>query len=99
VNILQDPRDFFKSNDLADSDLLETELEQLSWRIVEGQIMETITISKIDRFDINLQFELTKAISPRSPCIIWIPNIHDLHVRKWKDFLSLGILANHLSRD
>jgi hypothetical protein len=29
--------------------------------------METITISKMDRFDINLQFELAKAISPESP--------------------------------
>ncbi|RZC72702.1 hypothetical protein C5167_048184 [Papaver somniferum] len=31
---------------------------------------------KKDRFDITLQFELAKAMSP---CIIWIPNIHDLY--------------------
>ncbi|RZC45462.1 hypothetical protein C5167_038438 [Papaver somniferum] len=30
---------------------------------------------KKDRFDITLQFELSK---PMSSCIIWIPNIHDL---------------------
>ena len=31
-------------------------------------------MSEIDRFYITLQFELAKAMSP---CIIWIPNIHD----------------------
>ena len=33
-----------------------------------------------------------------SPCIIWIPNIHDLDVNESND-LSLGLLVNHLSRD
>nr|YP_009245052.1 hypothetical chloroplast RF2 [Kolkwitzia amabilis]AMR73740.1 hypothetical chloroplast RF2 [Kolkwitzia amabilis] len=42
---------------------------------------------------INLQFELAKAMSP---CIIWMPNIHNL--RWWEsDCLSLGLLVNHLS--
>ncbi|KAK8928354.1 Protein ycf2 [Platanthera zijinensis] len=50
---------------------------------------------KIDRFDITLQFELAKAMSP---CIIWIPNIHDLHVNE-SNYLSLGLLENYLSRD
>nr|YP_010031000.1 hypothetical protein RF2 [Chlorophytum comosum]YP_010031017.1 hypothetical protein RF2 [Chlorophytum comosum]QOV01882.1 hypothetical protein RF2 [Chlorophytum comosum]QOV01899.1 hypothetical protein RF2 [Chlorophytum comosum] len=51
----------------------------------------------IDRFDfdLTLQFELAKAMSP---CIIWIPNIHDLYVNE-KDYLSLGLLENSLSRD
>ncbi|MBA0812826.1 hypothetical protein Gohar_026760, partial [Gossypium harknessii] len=31
-------------------------------------------MSEIDRFYITLQFELAKTMSP---CIIWIPNIHD----------------------
>ncbi|DAD49701.1 TPA_asm: hypothetical protein HUJ06_019189 [Nelumbo nucifera] len=50
---------------------------------------------KIDRFDITLQFELAKAMSP---CIIWIPNIHDLYVNE-SNYLSLGLLVNYLSRD
>ncbi|KAK4730112.1 hypothetical protein R3W88_023100 [Solanum pinnatisectum] len=33
-----------------------------------------------------------------SPCIIWIPNIHDLDVKESNN-LSLGLLVNHLSRD
>nr|YP_010586903.1 Ycf2 protein [Morina chinensis]YP_010586920.1 Ycf2 protein [Morina chinensis]UZZ44988.1 Ycf2 protein [Morina chinensis]UZZ45005.1 Ycf2 protein [Morina chinensis] len=41
----------------------------------------------------NLQFELAKAMSP---CIIWMPNIHNLC--RWEsDCLSLGLLVNHLS--
>nr|GMD87899.1 Ycf2 [Ipomoea batatas] len=48
-----------------------------------------------DPFFINLQFELAKAMSP---CIIWIPNIHDLHMTE-SNSLSLGILANNLSGD
>ncbi|KAI3953037.1 hypothetical protein MKW92_042255, partial [Papaver armeniacum] len=50
---------------------------------------------KKDRFDITLQFELAKAMSP---CIIWIPNIHDLYVNE-SNYLSLGLLVNYLSRD
>nr|YP_009141474.1 hypothetical chloroplast RF21 [Lathyrus tingitanus]AIL56000.1 hypothetical chloroplast RF21 [Lathyrus tingitanus] len=50
---------------------------------------------ELDRFYLTLQFELVKAMSP---CIIWIPNIHDLD-RKESDDLSLGILVNSLSRD
>ncbi|KAJ7941819.1 Protein Ycf2 [Quillaja saponaria] len=33
-----------------------------------------------------------------SPCIIWIPNIHDLDVNE-SNYLSLGLLVNYLSRD
>lgn len=50
---------------------------------------------EIDRFYITLQFELAKAMSP---CIIWIPNIHDLDVNE-SNYLSLGLLVNYLSRD
>ncbi|XP_047306462.1 protein Ycf2-like [Impatiens glandulifera] len=41
-----------------------------------------------------IQFELAKAMSP---CIIWIPNIHDLEVNE-SNYLSIGLLVN-LSRD
>nr|ANQ38696.1 Ycf2 [Cynomorium coccineum]ANQ38697.1 Ycf2 [Cynomorium coccineum]ANS54317.1 Ycf2 [Cynomorium coccineum] len=43
----------------------------------------------INQFFITLQFELAKVMSP---CIIWIPNIHDLDV-------NLGILVNYIYRD
>ncbi|THU42216.1 hypothetical protein C4D60_Mb00t11750 [Musa balbisiana] len=33
-----------------------------------------------------------------SPCIIWIPNIHDLYMNE-SNYLSLGLLENYLSRD
>ncbi|MBA0628638.1 hypothetical protein Godav_023332, partial [Gossypium davidsonii] len=49
---------------------LDIELELLT-------MMNALTmdmISEIDRFYITLQFELVKAMSP---CLIWIPNIHD----------------------
>ncbi|KAK4721707.1 hypothetical protein R3W88_011940 [Solanum pinnatisectum] len=70
---------------------LDTELELLTR-------MSRLTVDmmpEIDRFYITLQFELAKAMSP---CIIWIPNMHDLDVNESND-LSLGLLVNHLSRD
>ncbi|MBA0624848.1 hypothetical protein Godav_010131, partial [Gossypium davidsonii] len=50
---------------------------------------------KVDQFYITLQFELAKLISP---CIIWIPNIHDLNVNE-ANYLFLGLLVNFLSKD
>nr|YP_010475623.1 hypothetical protein RF2 [Corydalis livida]YP_010475651.1 hypothetical protein RF2 [Corydalis livida]UVH69910.1 hypothetical protein RF2 [Corydalis livida]UVH69938.1 hypothetical protein RF2 [Corydalis livida] len=47
------------------------------------------------RFSILLTFAIAKVMSP---CILWIPNIHDLSVRASND-LSLGLLVNSLSRD
>jgi len=47
---------------------------------------------KIDQFDITFQFEFAKAMSP---CIIWIPNIHDLYVNE-SNYRSLGLLVNYL---
>nr|YP_010607370.1 hypothetical protein RF2 [Buddleja brachystachya]YP_010607389.1 hypothetical protein RF2 [Buddleja brachystachya]YP_010607457.1 hypothetical protein RF2 [Buddleja delavayi]YP_010607476.1 hypothetical protein RF2 [Buddleja delavayi]YP_010607544.1 hypothetical protein RF2 [Buddleja microstachya]YP_010607563.1 hypothetical protein RF2 [Buddleja microstachya]YP_010607718.1 hypothetical protein RF2 [Buddleja caryopteridifolia]YP_010607737.1 hypothetical protein RF2 [Buddleja caryopteridifolia] len=68
---------------------LDTELELLT-------MMNALTMDmmpEIDQFYITLQFELAKAMSP---CIIWIPNIHDLDVNE-SNYLSLGLLVNHLS--
>nr|ARD02111.1 hypothetical protein RF2 [Fallugia paradoxa] len=81
------------SDDIDDSDGrdLDTELELLT-------MMNALTMDmmpEIDRFYITLQFELAKAMSP---CIIWIPNIHDLDVNE-SNYLSLGLLVNYLSRD
>ncbi|KAG8369425.1 hypothetical protein BUALT_Bualt14G0012300 [Buddleja alternifolia] len=64
---------------------LDTELELLT-------MMNALTMDmmpEIDRFYIILQFELAKAMSP---CIIWIPNIHDLDVND----CSAGSVAQDL---
>nr|YP_009749312.1 Ycf2 protein [Goodyera rosulacea]YP_009749329.1 Ycf2 protein [Goodyera rosulacea]QII91399.1 Ycf2 protein [Goodyera rosulacea]QII91416.1 Ycf2 protein [Goodyera rosulacea] len=80
------------SYDIDDSeDDLDIDTELLTMTNVLTMYMT----SKRDRFDITLQFELAKAMSP---CIIWIPNIHDLHVNE-SNYLSLGLLENYLSRD
>nr|YP_010567975.1 hypothetical chloroplast RF21 [Dracocephalum rupestre]YP_010567995.1 hypothetical chloroplast RF21 [Dracocephalum rupestre]UZC55688.1 hypothetical chloroplast RF21 [Dracocephalum rupestre]UZC55689.1 hypothetical chloroplast RF21 [Dracocephalum rupestre]WCR50840.1 Ycf2 protein [Dracocephalum rupestre]WCR50857.1 Ycf2 protein [Dracocephalum rupestre] len=90
---IDDSDDIDHSDDIDDSDDidrdLDTELELLT-------MMNALTMDmmpEIDRFYIILQFELAKAMSP---CIIWIPNIHDLDVNE-SNYLSLGLLANHLS--
>ena len=70
---------------------LDTELELLT--MTNALTMDMMP--EIDRFYITLQFELAKAMSP---CIIWIPNIHDLDVNE-SNYLSLGLLVNYLSRD
>nr|YP_009988060.1 hypothetical protein RF2 [Medicago edgeworthii]QNM38298.1 hypothetical protein RF2 [Medicago edgeworthii] len=81
--------------DRYDSDYLDrnydTHLEFLS---MQDPIPEDI-IPEIDRFFLTLQFELAKAMSP---CIIWIPNIHDLNGNESND-LSLALLVNSLSMD
>nr|UDN43298.1 hypothetical protein RF2 [Leptodermis kumaonensis]UDN43315.1 hypothetical protein RF2 [Leptodermis kumaonensis] len=88
INI--DDSDDIDASDDIDRDL-DTELELLT-------LMNALTMDmmpEIDRFYITLQFELAKAMSP---CILWIPNIHDLDVNE-SNYLSLGLLVNHLSRD
>nr|YP_009696628.1 Ycf2 [Kirengeshoma palmata]YP_009696645.1 Ycf2 [Kirengeshoma palmata]QEJ83392.1 Ycf2 [Kirengeshoma palmata]QEJ83393.1 Ycf2 [Kirengeshoma palmata] len=92
---IDDSDDIDASDDIDDSDDidrdLDTELELLT-------MMNALTMDmmpEIDRFYITLQFELAKAMSP---CIIWIPSIHDLDVNE-SNYLSLGLLVNHLSRD
>nr|UVF34231.1 Ycf2 protein [Abelmoschus esculentus]UVF34248.1 Ycf2 protein [Abelmoschus esculentus] len=85
-----DASDAIDDSDDIDRDL-DTELELLT-------MMNALTMdmmSEIDRFYITLQFELAKAMSP---CIIWIPNIHDLDVNE-ANYLSLGLLVNYLSKD
>nr|XP_048322931.1 protein Ycf2-like [Ziziphus jujuba var. spinosa] len=91
ILIIQDKKGFLiDDSDDIDRDL-DMELELLT-------MMNALTMDmmpEIDRFYITLQFELAKAMSP---CIIWIPNIHDLDVNE-SNYLSLGLLVNYLSRD
>nr|YP_010508239.1 Ycf2 [Stephania cephalantha]YP_010508256.1 Ycf2 [Stephania cephalantha]UXG56829.1 Ycf2 [Stephania cephalantha]UXG56846.1 Ycf2 [Stephania cephalantha] len=89
---LIDDIDFDDSDDIDDSDDDDLDTELLT--MTNAITMYNMT-PKIDRFDITLQFELAKAMSP---CIIWIPNIHDLSVNE-SNYLPLGLLANYLSRD
>nr|YP_009640217.1 Ycf2 [Menispermum dauricum]QBZ73819.1 Ycf2 [Menispermum dauricum] len=89
---LIDDIDFDDSDDIDDSDDDDLDTELLT--MTNAITMYNMT-PKIDRFDITLQFELAKAMSP---CIIWIPNIHDLSVNE-SNYLSLGLLVNYLSRD
>nr|YP_009694611.1 Ycf2 [Eucnide grandiflora]YP_009694628.1 Ycf2 [Eucnide grandiflora]QEJ82457.1 Ycf2 [Eucnide grandiflora]QEJ82458.1 Ycf2 [Eucnide grandiflora] len=94
---LIDDIDIDASDDIDDSDDidrdLDTELELELLTMMNALTMDMMP--EIDRFYITLQFELAKAMSP---CIIWIPNIHDLDVNE-SNYLSLGLLVNHLSRD
>uniref|UniRef100_A0AAT9ZMI3 Protein Ycf2 n=1 Tax=Cheniella hechiensis TaxID=3078816 RepID=A0AAT9ZMI3_9FABA len=92
-----DDSDDIDIDDIDDSDDidcdLDRELEFLTW--MNELAMDMDMMAEIDRFYITLQFELAKAMSP---CIIWIPNIHDLDMNE-SNYLSLGLLVNYLSGD
>nr|QUB02887.1 hypothetical chloroplast RF21 [Weldenia candida]QUB02904.1 hypothetical chloroplast RF21 [Weldenia candida] len=92
---LIDDIDFDDSDDINidDSDDIDDDLDMKL--LTMTNVLTMYMTPKIDRFDIILQFELAKAMSP---CIIWIPNIHDLYVKE-SNYLSLGLLENYLSRD
>nr|YP_010565946.1 hypothetical protein RF2 [Medicago rotata]UZC30532.1 hypothetical protein RF2 [Medicago rotata] len=80
--------------DRYDNDYLDRNYDShLEFLSMEDPIREDM--EKLDLFFLTLQFELAKAMSP---CIIWIPNIHDLD-RDESNELSLGLLVNSLSRD
>nr|QKI32468.1 hypothetical protein RF2 [Circaeaster agrestis]QKI32469.1 hypothetical protein RF2 [Circaeaster agrestis]QKI32553.1 hypothetical protein RF2 [Circaeaster agrestis]QKI32554.1 hypothetical protein RF2 [Circaeaster agrestis]QKI32638.1 hypothetical protein RF2 [Circaeaster agrestis] len=94
----RDVGDDMNMNEIGDNDDsddyfdLDTELRTMTHEITTDALCpSTIPI----RFDITLQFELVKAMSPS---IIWMPNIHDLYVNE-VNYLSLGLLVNFLSRD
>nr|UBX38617.1 hypothetical protein RF2 [Bupleurum fruticosum]UBX38634.1 hypothetical protein RF2 [Bupleurum fruticosum] len=97
IDDIDDRDDIDVSDNIDDSDDddidrdLDTELELLTRMNAPTMDM----MPEIDRFSITLQFELAKAMSP---CIIWIPNIHDLDVNE-SNYLSPGLLVNYLSRD
>nr|UAM95065.1 hypothetical protein RF2 [Phoebe hunanensis]UAM95147.1 hypothetical protein RF2 [Phoebe hunanensis] len=79
--------------DIDDSDDIDDDLD--TELLTMTNVLTMYMTPKIDRFDTTLQLELAKAMSP---CIIWIPNIHDLYVNE-SNYLSLGLLVNYLSRD
>lgn len=87
--------DSYYSYDNDDSDDFDRDLDRELKFIAMKGVLPRDMMPEIDRFFITLQFELAKAMSP---CIIWIPNIHDLDMNESND-LSLGLLVNYLSRD
>ncbi|KAK8941366.1 Protein ycf2 [Platanthera zijinensis] len=101
-NFLDDKPKGYPIDDSDDSD--DTNIDDSDDIYIDGsdddhdintELLTMYMTPKIDRFDITLQFELAKAMSP---CIIWIPNIHDLLVNE-SNYLSLGLLENYLSRN
>ncbi|KAL6584139.1 hypothetical protein OROMI_003428 [Orobanche minor] len=64
-----------------DCDLVDTELELIT---------KDLMCEELDLFDITFQLSVAKAMSP---CIIWIPNIHDMTVNELK-YLSFGIFLS-----
>nr|AGW04483.1 hypothetical chloroplast protein [Astephanus triflorus] len=92
--------DFYPSDDIDASDDidcdLDMELELLTMDIM-GIAPDLSVLGSMLPFsvDLTLQLELAQAMSP---CIIWLPNIHDLDVNE-SNCLSLGLFVNHLSRD
>nr|DBA09517.1 TPA_asm: Ycf2 protein [Corydalis boweri]DBA09527.1 TPA_asm: Ycf2 protein [Corydalis boweri] len=96
--------DYSENDDSDDSDAIDIDESDDSdsdddLDIDDIELLNELTTDRdrllLDRFSIRLPFELAKAMSP---CILWIPNIHDLSVRASND-LSLGLLVNSLSRD
>nr|YP_010248255.1 Ycf2 [Codonopsis pilosula]YP_010248279.1 Ycf2 [Codonopsis pilosula]QTK21304.1 Ycf2 [Codonopsis pilosula]QTK21305.1 Ycf2 [Codonopsis pilosula] len=79
-------------NDSANPDR-DIDLE-LGWltRMYDTEDMDTIW--RVSALYLCLQFELAKAMSP---CIIWIPNIHEVELNS--TFLYLGLLVHLLSWD
>nr|YP_009696203.1 Ycf2 [Kissenia capensis]YP_009696220.1 Ycf2 [Kissenia capensis]QEJ82967.1 Ycf2 [Kissenia capensis]QEJ82968.1 Ycf2 [Kissenia capensis] len=92
---IDDSDDIDASDDIDDSDDIDRDLDTELELLTRMNALTMDMMPEIDRFYITLQFELAKAMSP---CIIWIPNIHDLDVNE-SNYLSLGLLVNHLSRD
>nr|GLL41359.1 hypothetical chloroplast RF21 [Ipomoea trifida] len=82
-----DDSDNIDASDDIDRDL-DTELELLTW--MNALTMDKEMMAEINRLSITLQFELARAMSP---CIIWIPNIHDLDVNE-SNYLSLGKIGS-----
>ncbi|MCD7466685.1 Protein Ycf2 A [Datura stramonium] len=94
INI-DDSDDIDDSENLDASDDIDHDLDMELELLTRMNGLTEDMMPEIDRFYITLQFKLEKSMSP---CIIWIPIIHDLDVNESND-LFLGLLVNHLSRD
>ena len=83
------------ADDIDDRDYsnLDSDPELREEYTVDDEILRYIIELEINLASINLQFELARTMSP---CIVWIPNIHDLYVDESE---SLGLLLNYLPGD
>nr|YP_010392096.1 hypothetical protein RF2 [Cyananthus lobatus]YP_010392119.1 hypothetical protein RF2 [Cyananthus lobatus]UPX07705.1 hypothetical protein RF2 [Cyananthus lobatus]UPX07728.1 hypothetical protein RF2 [Cyananthus lobatus] len=82
-------------NDSANHDRnIDLELELLTIMSEEDESEGMDTIWRVSSLYLCLQFELAKAMSP---CIIWIPNIHEVELNS--TFFYLGLLVHLLSWD
>nr|YP_010997014.1 hypothetical chloroplast RF2 [Plumbago zeylanica]WPJ72713.1 hypothetical chloroplast RF2 [Plumbago zeylanica] len=70
---------------------LDLELEELT--LMEDPILRYLLGLDIELVCIDFQFEFVRAMCP---CIVWIPNIHDLYMFNVE---SLAFFLNYLSRD
>nr|YP_009462572.1 hypothetical chloroplast RF21 [Boehmeria spicata]YP_009462588.1 hypothetical chloroplast RF21 [Boehmeria spicata]AUV64858.1 hypothetical chloroplast RF21 [Boehmeria spicata]AUV64859.1 hypothetical chloroplast RF21 [Boehmeria spicata] len=93
--LIDDSDDIDDTDDIDDSDDIDRDLDTKLELLTMMNALTMDMMPEIDPFYITLQFELAKAMSP---CIIWIPNIHDLDVNE-SNYLSLGLLVNYLYRD
>nr|ATG24912.1 hypothetical chloroplast RF2 [Lobelia heterophylla subsp. heterophylla]ATG24931.1 hypothetical chloroplast RF2 [Lobelia heterophylla subsp. heterophylla] len=80
-------------HDMDPHDEINVELAQLTR--MDELTVEMDTVWRVAHVYMSLQIELTKALSP---CIIWIPNIHELPFRE-SGSLSAGLLVNLFSWD
>nr|YP_009973443.1 hypothetical protein RF2 [Halophila beccarii]YP_009973456.1 hypothetical protein RF2 [Halophila beccarii]QNH92894.1 hypothetical protein RF2 [Halophila beccarii]QNH92907.1 hypothetical protein RF2 [Halophila beccarii] len=99
---LRNKMDIFQNHliPIIDDDDLDVELLAMTNALAKSakyqhKYKKQLRRKKIERVIITIHLELAKAMSP---CIIWIPNIHDMYVREWS-YLSHGLLVNSLSRD
>nr|QFG71164.1 Ycf2 protein [Mammillaria albiflora] len=82
-------------DDGYDSDVdVEEDLEDLAWDQDADHILFE-QVKGIEPFNLVIQFEFVKIMSP---CIIWIPNIHDLHLTR-SNYLSLSLLVKYISKN
>uniref|UniRef100_A0A2K1Y5H6 Protein Ycf2 n=2 Tax=Populus trichocarpa TaxID=3694 RepID=A0A2K1Y5H6_POPTR len=88
--LIDDRDDIDDSDDIDVSDDIDRDLDTELELLTRMNVLTMDMMPEIDRFYITLQFELAKAMSP---CIIWIPNIHDLDVNE-SNYLSLGLLMS-----
>nr|QKV48131.1 hypothetical protein RF2 [Risleya atropurpurea]QKV48136.1 hypothetical protein RF2 [Risleya atropurpurea] len=93
--LLDDKPKGYPIDDIDSDDDLDLDIDMDMELLTRTNALTMYITPKIDQFDLTLQFELAKAVSP---CIIWIPNIHDLHVNE-SNYLSFSLFENYLSRD
>nr|QTI91210.1 Ycf2 [Echinocactus grusonii] len=84
-----------KFDDSYDSDVdVEEDLKVLALNQEADHILLEL-VKGMEPFNLVIQFAFVKIMSP---CIIWIPNIHDLHLTK-SNYLSHSLLVKYISKN